>query len=395
MKNPVDLVKKLIKRLCLGSDYQRKTRILGRLKQSGLEDYIDEDKAVELVKLLSVIDIKKQDSFNFVRNILSLLGQANNTGAIDLLIQKYFERGTQQLQNQISSSEYHLLSEINKQLHLSAKLLNNKAVSEDMNLADQEYKVYSQFGQDGILQFLLKYLPIAEEKFVEFGVENYFESTTRFLLEHNNWSGLVMDGSEAAVQTIKMQAFYWQHNLTAQQVFITKENINGVLRKNNVTGDIGLLVVDIDGNDYWVWKEIDVIQPRIVFCEYNSVFGNKFKVTVPYTKDFYRTKEHHSNLYFGASLQALKQMATSKGYVFFSSNSNGNDAIFIRKDLVKYLPKIKTLDYIKSKFRESRDENGALTYISGDSRLELIKDKLVFNLETAKSVKIKELYGLK
>ena len=87
--------------------------------------------------------------------------------------------------------------------------------------------------------------------------------------------------------------------------------------------------VDIDGNDYWIWKEIDCIKPRIVICEYNSAFGNDKKVTVPYKNDFVRRKEHYSDLYFGASLAAFCELAEEKGYDFIGTTRAGVNAYFI------------------------------------------------------------------
>ena len=144
---------------------------------------------------------------------------------------------------------------------------------------EQEFKVYSQWGEDGLIQFLINHIEFKNEIFVEFGVENYLESNTRFLLVNNNWSGLVIDGNAEHVNYIKSDQIYWSHNLKTDCSFITKENINDLLSRNGVMGDIGLLSIDIDGNDYWVWKEIQVISPRIVIIEYNSRFGPNRAVT--------------------------------------------------------------------------------------------------------------------
>ena len=137
-------------------------------------------------------------------------------------------------------------------------------------------------------------------------MENYTEANTRFLLVNNNWSGLVLDGSSENIEYIKhdMHVFY-AHNLKAQSVFITLDNINEVITRNGITGDIGILSVDIDGNDFWIWEAIDCISPRIVICEYNSIFGANAKVSTPYKADFYRGTAHFSNVYYGASISAF------------------------------------------------------------------------------------------
>lgn len=248
-------------------------------------------------------------------------------------------------------------------------------------LREVEFKVYSQWGEDGIIQYLISRVDIESESFVEFGVENYLESNTRFLLANNDWRGLVLDGSKAHIDYIQSDDLYWKHDLTASQEFVTRDNINAALATRGFDGDIGLLSIDIDGNDYWIWDKIDVIEPRIVVCEYNSVFGATAAITVPYDAQFVRTRAHFSNLYFGASISALCQLAERKGYCFVGSNSVGTNAFFVRKDLVGDLRTYASAEgYVESKLRESRDESGKLTHVSGEDRLRLIAHLPVYDL---------------
>ena len=100
---------------------------------------------------------------------------------------------------------------------------NEQQIIQNIQLA--EFKVFSQWGDDGIIQFLVDYLDIRHKTFIEFGVQNYTEANTRFLLVNNNWAGLIMDGSEENINYIKKDDIYWQHELTAVPVFITTENI--------------------------------------------------------------------------------------------------------------------------------------------------------------------------
>jgi hypothetical protein len=198
-----------------------------------------------------------------------------------------------------------------------------------------------------------------------------------------------MDGSEDNMRNVKAEKLYWKYNLTALPLFITKENINSVIKEQDYEGEIGLLHIDIDGNDYWVWKEINVISPVIVIVEYNSVFGPESPWTVPYDKDFDRNKHHFSNLYFGASIPAFCDLANEKGYHFIGCNSNGNNAYFVRKDKMKELRPLKANEgFVYSQFRESRDKNGNLTYLSGDARLKEIAGMPVINTRTGKTEKI-------
>lgn len=266
-----------------------------------------------------------------------------------------------------------------------------KAAQEKELLENVEFKVFSQHGEDGIIQYIINKIEIPNKTFVEFGVETYTESNTKFLLQNNNWSGLIIDGSPQYIEYIKQQNLYWKYELTAVSSFITKDNINQILTSNNIQGDIGLLSIDVDGNDYWIWEAISVIQPRVVICEYNSVFGNSHAISIPYKSDFFRTKAHYSNLYFGCSIPALCHLAKNKGYDFIGCTSAGNDAFFIRKDLSSPFKVLDSKDgYVESKFRESRDIKGKLTFISGKNRIKQIEHMMVCDVTNNQVLPIKE-----
>ena len=243
-----------------------------------------------------------------------------------------------------------------------------------LSIGEQEFRVFSQWGEDGIIQFLLSNVKIENDLFVEFGVENYLESNTRFLMINNNWSGLVIDGNPDNVAYIKSDPIYWRHNLKADCAFITKENINDLLKKNGVVGDIGILSIDIDGNDYWIWDAIDVVSPAIVIIEYNARFGMDMSVTVPYDRDFVRSQKHHSMIYFGASIRALCGLAEEKGYAFVGCGSAGVNAFFVRRDLMVKEIKELTVEegYVRNKFRESRNQDGQLIYLSQEDEYKLL-----------------------
>ena len=243
-----------------------------------------------------------------------------------------------------------------------------------LSLSSQEFKVFSQWGEDGIIQLILRHVRIGNAFFVEFGVENYLESNTRFLLINNNWSGLVIDGSPDNIAHIKSDPIYWRHNLKAHCAFVTKENINDLLKENGVIGDIGILSIDIDGNDYWIWDAIDVVSPAIVIIEYHARFGMDMSVTVPYDRDFVRSQKHHSMIYFGASIKALCGLAEEKGYAFIGCGSAGVNAFFVRRDLMVKEIKELTVEegYVRNKFRESRNQDGQLIYLSQEDEYKLL-----------------------
>jgi hypothetical protein len=266
-------------------------------------------------------------------------------------------------------------------------------------LSNAEFRVCSQWGEDGIIQYLLRHVPMKKTSFVEFGVGDYRESNTRFLLMNNNWSGLIIDCNQYQIETLRKSDLYWRHDLTAIHSFITKDNIQELIERAGFGGDIGILSIDVDGNDYWIWDALEAsrVIPRIVIVEYNSLFGSKLPVSVPYQPDFERSRAHHSHLYYGASLGAFCWLAERKGYDFVGSNSAGNNAFFVRRDVAEGVRKIETQEgWIESKFRESRDENGAETHATGMSRLHLIKDLPVVNVISGemKLIGALDLYGV-
>ncbi len=254
---------------------------------------------------------------------------------------------------------------------------------EPLPLARTEFKVFSQFGDDGIIQYILHRLalPASERRFVEFGVENYTEANTRFLLVNDNWSGLVMDGSEDYVSYIQRDNIYWRHDLTALARFITRDNINSLLQETGFHGRIGLLSVDIDGNDYWVWEAITAVDPAMVIVEFNGLFGAHEAVTIPYQADFHRTSAHPSNLYWGASLVAFCHLAAQKSYVWIGCNSAGNNAFFVRKaDSHRFICPTLPDGFVAAKYREARSPDGKLIYLDQRTGFDLVKHLPVWDV---------------
>lgn len=300
--------------------------------------------------------------------------------------------------NQFSQMEIRLLKEIEQNRVLVAQShihnLRRKGMLE--NLEDAEFKVFSQWGEDGIIQYLISRIAIENKIFVEFGVQDYSESNTRFLMINDNWTGLVIDSNLESIKHIRSQEYYWKWDLTAVCDFVTVENINDLIKKTGIIGSIGILSIDIDGNDYWVWNAISAVSPQIVIVEYNSSFGNEHTVTIPYQPDFSREKAHFSHLYWGASLPAFCGLASQKGYIYVGSNSAGSNAFFVRKDSAE---NIKECDFHKqfrqSKFRDSRDENGNLSFISNQNKLEIIKNMYLFDVDSKQTLQIKDIYSKK
>jgi hypothetical protein len=264
------------------------------------------------------------------------------------------------------------------------------------SLADVEFRVFSQCGEDGIIDWLIERagLPTRLHTFVEFGVETYDEANTRFLLENRLWSGLVIDGDPKLNENLSRGLSHWRHNLRAKSAFITRDNINELILQAGFAGDVGLLSIDIDGNDYWVWEAINVIHPVICICEYNPIFGNMHSISVPYDAGFIWGQKH-DRAYYGASILALSSLAARKGYRFLGTTVAANNAFFIREDYAAQIENaLKNVVAYPVKTRSPSIVMGRALEIEAYDRHKTIQDFPVIETETGKNVILRELAPL-
>lgn len=265
--------------------------------------------------------------------------------------------------------------------NIQAKILidNNNNKKSILSLSDVEFKVFSQFGDDGIIQYIIDKIEFESKTFIEFGVETYQESNTRFLAINNNWSGMVIDGSEKNINFINSDSISFFSELYTKKAFITKENINELLQEFTYYKNLDILSIDIDGNDYWVWKEINVVNPIMVIVEYNSVFGDENPWVMPYNSTHIRELHTENVLLYGTSLLSLCDLAEEKGYYFIGCNSAGNNSYFIRKDKIGSLKPLSCKEgFVLSKFSEYYDSKSSRR-IRGKERLDVLQGKTIFD----------------
>lgn len=276
------------------------------------------------------------------------------------------------------------------QAELLARGNDDRQISD---LAEVEFRVFSQFGDDGILQYLTRRLA-PSDTFAELGVSDYTEASTRLLLVKDNWRGLIVDASAKNMESVRASDLYWRHELTAVAEFIRADNVDQLLESNGISGDIGVLIIDIDGNDYWVWEAMTAVQPLIVGVEYNSIFGPDRSVAVPYNPSFSRGTAHASHLYWGASIGALTDLAERLGYRLVGSNSAGNNAYFVRADAVNGLPLPSAAEaWRESRFRESRDSTGRLTFLAGEARHRAVSGMPLMDIRTGEQLRVADLFS--
>jgi hypothetical protein len=200
------------------------------------------------------------------------------------------------------------------------------------NIQDTGFRVYSQSDEDGLVLFVFSLIGMTNRICVDIasGIPEGANSTN--LIRNWGFTGFLIEGNE---DKLREAAYFFSGPDTNQypprfkQAMVNAENVNDLLDLLKVSGEIDLLSLDIDGIDYWVWKSLHIINPRVVICEFTSAWGSEKSVTIPYNPNFTRP---HPN-YWGASLAAFVKLGQQKGYRLVGWSRYGFNAIFIRKDL--------------------------------------------------------------
>lgn len=277
-------------------------------------------------------------------------------------------------------------------------IIHRKNYENLRNLNDIEYKVFSQSGEDGIIDFLLSNLKIEKPKFIEIGVGDYSEANTRFLYERCSPKGLIIDCLNDLENKISKNIKMWTGDLKIVESYINSNNLIKILDENDFINNIDFFSLDIDGVDYWILEKLPDNFSKIAVIEFNANFGDELEITVPNIENFNRTEYHFSNLCFGMSIKAAINLMKKKNYYFIGTNLMRTNAFFISKDYSKeeYFPKIEiknTSTISDVNFRESRDKNGKLSFLSGKDKIEKIKECEVIDLSSPikKITKIKDL----
>lgn len=223
---------------------------------------------------------------------------------------------------------------------------------------DVEFRTYSQFNEDGILLYIFSVIGTTNKKCVEICGGGGLDNTTNLIINHG-WNGLFFDGNMRKIR--KGRQFYARcvatgmHSPKLQHAWVSPENVNELLESNGYTGEIDLLSLDMDGVDYWVWKGIESVNPRVVVLEYNHALGPDLSLTTPNRADFvwrgnevsvqrYRGSKAIKTLmgkeiaertdnYYGASLAAFVKLGKQKGYRLVGCESCEINAFFIREDI--------------------------------------------------------------
>jgi len=211
-------------------------------------------------------------------------------------------------------------------------LLEAERSTDPKLLTPYGYSAFSQNDEDGMIQELFKRIGTTNRFFFEFGCGNGLESNSTYLL-FTGWSGVWLDGSSKKLHAAQKQfaSYAKAGRIKIRHAFITAENIHDVIKELGILPEPDLLSIDIDGNDYWVWKalELEGIRPRVVIIEYNATFRPPHKVVQTYNP----ARLYRGDNYYGSSLKALEELGRAKGYALVGCSYSGINAFFVRTDL--------------------------------------------------------------
>lgn len=179
-----------------------------------------------------------------------------------------------------------------------------------------ERNVFSQNGEDGVIESIFRLAPPTCKVLLEIGIGTGEETNTRKLVEHDGWTGRWVDVWDIV---------YIPKGVEYVKRFVYRDSARELLL--GLPPRLGLLSIDIDGNDLWIWRELGPVAD-VVVIEYNALFPPPQSVTVRYEPDL-RWRETD---YFGASLSALWSLGQSMGYELVHCDSTGVNAFFVHGD---------------------------------------------------------------
>jgi len=273
----------------------------------------------------------KSDFMAWPAMLIFTLIKSTNMGFLGELKNRFYTKLRRTLNLEQIDHKLNLVNMLQVEDYLQTHLYNNPRYQQADKLNRFEFQAFSQVGDDGIIEEIFKRIGTTNQYFVEFGVENGSETNSTYLL-YKGWKGLWMDGSEANIATIQASCSkaIARGDLKAMQAFITAENIEYLFEKAGIPVEPDLLSIDIDRNDFYVWKAIQKYRPRVVIVEYNAVYRPGCEFVVDY--DASAMWDGSSNT--GASLESFCKLGEEKGYKLVGCCFAGVNAYFVREDIM-------------------------------------------------------------
>jgi hypothetical protein len=215
--------------------------------------------------------------------------------------------------------------------YLERHMRENPRYAEPLRLNGSEFQTFSQHGEDGIIEEIFNRIGTTNKRFVEFGCGNGLENNSALLLV-NGWQGLWMDGSKENAELIKNKfaSLLADDRLKFNRCFINAENVEALFKEGGVPAEPDFLSIDLDGNDYWIWKAIKNYRPRVVCMEFNGIFRPPTRWIMKYNPDHI----WNGSVYYNSSLKSLELLGALKGYKLVGCDFTGVNSFFVREDLV-------------------------------------------------------------
>jgi hypothetical protein len=205
-----------------------------------------------------------------------------------------------------------------------SQLLQRAEYSGDMSL--YELSVFSQNGEDGVVQEIFRRIGTTNRFFVEIGASPN-EANAVFLADVFGWTGCFLDASSA--ESSALHAKYAKSDrVKVVQAFVTPDNISDLLASADSPEDLDLLSIDVDGNDYWLWEALTPFRPRLVVIEYNSAYGTSDSIISDY-----REQSWDGSSDFGSSMKGMVALASRLGYRLVHADTTGVNLFFVRQDM--------------------------------------------------------------
>ena len=207
------------------------------------------------------------------------------------------------------------------------------------SLREVGFRQYSQFEEDGILLYLFSLITPENRTCLELCAGTGIECNTANLIVNHGWWGHLFDGDPDNVA--RGRAFYARHKDTFlrppnfNHAWITAENVNQLVLDSGLRGPVDLLSLDMDGNDYWIWKALEVVEPTVVVCETHNTIPADLALTIPYDPTFQLGS--FDDDFRGASLKAMANLGRAKGYRLVGTHRFGFNAFFVKNGIAEAL----------------------------------------------------------
>lgn len=196
---------------------------------------------------------------------------------------------------------------------------------------DYPLRLFSNLDEDGIILWIMATLGIEKGVFVDIGSNDCINSNCANLALNFNWDGVFIDSQQSQLDIGKRNYLRFRKNtfdrLRFVCSFVTPANINQLVDDNLESREVDLVSIDIDGNDYAIFRALTIIRPKCYVVENKIEFGDHDIVIPPAAE----------NSDAGASLSAMTKLAEEKGYTLVAVNQYGFNSFYLRSDLVSGL----------------------------------------------------------